>query len=37
MYVALLPTLPPSNGFWERVTPVEEELWILVPLDNKEP
>ena len=36
-YVVLLPTLPPSNGFCERVTPVEVELWILEPLDNKEP
>ena len=36
-YVALFPTAVPSNGFCERVTPVEAELWILLPPASKEP
>ena len=37
MYDDLFPTLVPSNGFCESVTPVELELWILLPPESREP
>ena len=37
MYVTRLPTPVPSNGFCETATPVEVEVWILFPLESKEP
>ena len=36
-YVALFSTAVPSNGFCESATPVEVELWVLLPLESKEP